>query len=124
MFYSNMKSDEMKLSREVFFLLKLLMKVIYLISLQNPHRFYTVMFLYYCSSLSPVTQPQRLQIAWRLPKSGMMPQALLHVLCVKVRWWRGKTKMKSQRSVPCGQQFLQDTSGEFVSEKEACVFVL
>lgn len=28
------------------------MKVIYLISLQNPNRFYTVVFLYYCSSLT------------------------------------------------------------------------
>jgi len=42
----------MKLSREVFFILKLLMKVIYLISSQNSHRFYTVMFFYYCSSLT------------------------------------------------------------------------
>lgn len=42
----------MKLSKEVFLFLKLLMKVIYLISLQNPHRFHTVMFLYYCSSLT------------------------------------------------------------------------
>lgn len=53
----------------------------------------------------------------------MMPQALLHVLCVKVRWWRGETKKKSKRTVLCGQQFLQDTSGEFVSEKAACVFM-
>lgn len=33
----------------------------------------------------------------------------------------GNTRKKSKCSAVCGQQFLQDTSGGFVSEAEACV---
>lgn len=41
-------------------------------------------------------------------------------LCGAVRCWRGRTRRKSKHSVLCGQRFLQDTSGEFSSEKETC----
>jgi len=35
-----------------------------------------------------------------------------------------KRKKKSKCNVLCGQPFLQDTSGEFVNEKEAWVFII
>lgn len=111
-FNSSLKFDEMKLSREGYFFFQSFWGKLFTWSLQCK---------VILAHLSPVTQARRLQIAWRLPASGMVPQALLHVLCVKVRWWRGKTKKKSKCSVLCGQQFLQDTSGEFLSEKETCV---
>lgn len=92
----------MNLSREGFFPLKLPMKVIYLISLQNPHKFHIVMFLCYCSSLTCNTTTEAADC---LEIPGIRDEVPGIVTCVlKSEGGGEKTKKKSHCGFLCGQQ--------------------
>lgn len=91
------------------------MKVIYLISLQNPNRFYTVVFLYYCSSL---TCNATGDAADCLETPGVRDDALGIVTCllVEVRWQREKQGRKASVVFSSGSNCAKYFR-EFVSEK-------